>query len=45
VAGLTVYEKPSCSTCRKLREVLAGRGAGYESSDCHATGIREDELP
>lgn len=41
---LTVYEKPSCSTCRKLRELLAERGVEYESIDYHATGIREDEL-
>lgn len=44
VATLTVYEKPTCTTCRKLRELLAEHGVEYESIDYHATGIREDEL-
>lgn len=41
---LTVYEKPTCTTCRKLRALLTERGVEYESVDYHATGIREDEL-
>ena len=42
---LTVYEKPTCSTCRKLRLLLAEQGVvEYESVDYHVTGIREDEL-
>jgi arsenate reductase (glutaredoxin) len=41
---LTVYEKPSCSTCRKLRALLAEKGVGYESVDYHERGIAEDEL-
>jgi arsenate reductase (glutaredoxin) len=41
---LTVYEKPTCTTCRKLRVLLAEHGVAYESIDYHATGIREDEL-
>jgi arsenate reductase len=41
---LTVYEKPTCTTCRKLRALLAEHGVEYESIDYHATGIREDEL-
>jgi arsenate reductase len=44
VATLTVYEKPSCTTCRKLRALLAEHGILYESIDYHATEIREDEL-
>ena len=44
MATLTVYEKPTCSTCRKLRALLAEQGVEYESIDYHATGIREDEL-
>jgi arsenate reductase len=44
VATLTVYEKPTCSTCRKLRALLAEHGVEYESIDYHATGIREGEL-
>jgi arsenate reductase len=41
---LTVYEKPTCTTCRKLRALLAERGVAFESVDYHATGIQESEL-
>jgi arsenate reductase len=41
---LTVYEKPSCSTCRKLRELLVERGQEFESVDYHVTGIGAEEL-
>jgi arsenate reductase len=44
VPTLTVYEKPTCSTCRKLRVLLGERGVDYESIDYHATGIAEGEL-
>jgi arsenate reductase (glutaredoxin) len=44
MATLTVYEKPTCSTCRKLRALLAERGVEYESIDYHVTGLGEDEL-
>jgi arsenate reductase len=41
---LTVYEKPTCTTCRKLRELLAEQGVEYESIDYQRTGIQQDEL-
>lgn len=41
---LTIYEKPTCSTCRKLRTLLAERDVAFESIDYHLTGIREEEL-
>ncbi|HEY2630960.1 MAG TPA: ArsC/Spx/MgsR family protein [Solirubrobacteraceae bacterium] len=41
---LTVYEKPTCSTCRKLRELLDEHRVEFESIDYHVTGIEEDEL-
>jgi arsenate reductase len=44
VSALTVYEKPTCSTCRRLRELLAQRGVEYDAIDYHAAGIGEDEL-
>jgi arsenate reductase len=44
VAKLTVYEKPTCTTCRKLRALLDEQGVEYESVDYHAAGLREDEL-
>jgi arsenate reductase len=43
-ATLIVYEKPTCTTCRKLRALLSERGVEYESIDYHATGIGEEEL-
>jgi arsenate reductase len=44
VSPLQVYEKPTCTTCRKLRALLAEHGADFESIDYHATGIGESEL-
>lgn len=44
VSTLTVYEKPTCSTCRKLRALLSERGVDFESVDYHVTGIEEREL-
>jgi arsenate reductase len=44
MATLTVYEKPTCTTCRKLRALLAEHGVEYESIDYHETGIQEHEL-
>ncbi len=44
MSTLTVYEKPTCSTCRKLRALLDERGVEYESIDYHVTGISEDRL-
>jgi len=44
MATLTVYEKPTCSTCRKLRALLAERGVEFESVDYHVAGIEEGEV-
>lgn len=44
MSELTVYEKPTCTTCRKLRALLAERGVEFESIDYHTTGVTEDEL-
>jgi arsenate reductase len=41
---VTVFEKPACSTCRKLRALLAERGAEFRSIDYHASGLHETEL-
>lgn len=42
--SLTVYEKPTCSTCRKLRTLLTERGVDFDSVNYHVTGIAEGEL-
>jgi len=44
VSTLVVYEKPTCSTCRKLRELLAARGVEFESIDYHVSPLTEAEL-
>jgi arsenate reductase len=41
---VTVFEKPACSTCRKLRALLTERGVEFRSIDYHASGLRETEL-
>jgi arsenate reductase len=41
---LTVYEKPTCTTCRKLHALLTERGVDFESVEYHVTGIEEGEL-
>jgi Glutaredoxin len=44
MATLTVYEKPTCTTCRKPRALLVEHGVEHESIDYHETGLKEDEL-
>jgi arsenate reductase (glutaredoxin) len=44
MSTITVYEKPTCTTCRKLRALLDERHVEYDSIDYHVTGIGEDEL-
>ena len=41
---LRVYEKPTCTTCRRLRTLLDERGAHFESIDYHRTGLSEPQL-
>lgn len=42
--ALTVYEKPTCTTCRKLYALLTERGVDFESVQYHVTGLTEPEL-
>lgn len=42
---VTVYEKPSCTTCRKLIKLLAARDdVEVTRIDYHVTGLTEPEL-
>ena len=41
---VTVYEKRTCTTCRKLAALLAERGVEVENVEYHVEGLREDEL-
>jgi arsenate reductase (glutaredoxin) len=44
VAELIVYEKPTCTTCRRLSALLAERGIEPERVDYHVTGLTEAEI-
>jgi arsenate reductase len=44
VPTLTVYEKPTCTTCRKLYRLLTERGVDFDTVDYHVTGLAEGEL-
>jgi arsenate reductase len=44
VPNITVYEKPTCTTCRNLYALLRERGIDFDSVDYHVTGIEEPEL-
>ncbi|HEY1457033.1 MAG TPA: arsenate reductase family protein [Solirubrobacteraceae bacterium] len=41
---LEIYEKPTCTTCRNLRALLAERAIEFESIDYHTRGLSEAEL-
>lgn len=41
---IRVYEKPTCTTCKKLATLLRERGVEFESVEYHVTGLEEDEL-
>ena len=44
MAELVVYEKPTCTTCRRLSALLAERGIEPERVDYHVTGLTEAEI-
>ncbi len=41
---LTVYEKRTCSACRRLFELLKERGIEVERVEYHVEGLSEDEI-
>ena len=41
---LTVYEKRTCTTCRKLSELLTERGVDYDRVEYHVEGLPEPKL-
>lgn len=41
MAQLTIYEVPTCSTCRRLSALLAQRGIDYVGVDYHRSGLDE----
>ena len=41
---LTIYQKPTCTTCRKLKSELEHRGVRFESVDYFLTPIPEKKI-
>jgi arsenate reductase (glutaredoxin) len=41
---IRVYEKRTCTTCRKLSALLAERGVDFEAVEYHVEGLSEAEL-
>jgi arsenate reductase len=44
MAELTVYEKPTCTTCKNLAMLLRERGIDFDAVDYHVTGLTEPQL-
>ena len=44
MAALTVYEKPTCTTCRSLAKLLREEGIDFETVEYHVLGLTEDEI-
>ena len=44
VAQLTVYEKRTCTTCKKLALLLEERGVDFDRVDYHVEPLSEDEI-
>jgi len=44
MADLVVYEKPTCTTCRRLSALLAERGIDAERVDYHVTGLSDQQI-
>ncbi len=41
MSDLTIYEKRTCSTCRKLYDLLTERGVDFDRVEYHVGGIDE----
>ena len=41
---LTVYEKPTCTTCRRLAELLEERGVDFERVNFHLDPLPADKI-
>ena len=44
MAELTVYEKPTCTTCRNLATLLTARGIDFDRVDYHVEPLPEAKL-
>ena len=44
MADVTVFEKPTCHTCRNLFELLAEQGIDADRIDYHVIGLTREQL-
>jgi arsenate reductase len=44
VSGITVYEKPTCTTCRRLAAILTERGVDFERVNYFVEPLSEEQL-
>ena len=44
MADVTVYEKRTCTTCRKLAALLTERGVDFDQVEYHVEGLPEGKL-
>ena len=44
MAELTVYEKRTCTACRKLAALLTQRGIDFDRVEYHVEGLPEEKL-
>jgi arsenate reductase len=44
MAELTVYEKPTCTTCRNLAALLEERGIDFERVNYHVEPLPEEKI-
>lgn len=42
--AVTVYEKRTCTTCRRLAALLAERGVDFERVEFHVEGLTDPQL-
>ena len=42
--AITVYEKPTCTTCRNLSTLLTERGIDFDTVEYHVEGLSEPEI-
>lgn len=42
--AITVYEKRTCTTCRKLHELLSERGVDFDTVEYHVEGLTEPQI-
>src|SRR5215204_281514 len=42
--AITVYEKRTCTTCRKLSELLTERGVDFDTVEYHVEGLTETQI-